>query len=110
MSRQATAAAGPGGLEERLEARADGGVVGSGISAGLFPETLAGSSVEASGAVGSSAEWVERAKRDTVRGLRAAARGNAAPEEEDAKKWHRIVVELDGEDRKVVDRALELAG
>jgi len=65
-------------------------------------------------AVGDSeAEWVERAKRDTVRGLVAAARGDAAAvadEDEDEKRWHRIVVELEPEDREVVDRALEVAG
>ena len=67
-------------------------------------------------AVGDSeAEWVERAKRDTVRGLRAAARGDsaavaAAAEEEGEKRWHRIVIDLEPEDRTVVDRALEVAG
>ncbi|HYD43506.1 MAG TPA: HNH endonuclease signature motif containing protein [Anaeromyxobacter sp.] len=64
-------------------------------------------------AVGDSeAEWVERAKRDTVRGLRAAARGDAAvvddPQEE--QRWHRIVIDLEPEDREVVDRALDVAG
>ena len=63
-------------------------------------------------AVGDSeSEWVERAKRDTVRGLRAAARGDAAPTEEEEKgRWHRIVIDLEPEDRVVVDRALEVAG
>ena len=32
------------------------------------------------------------------------------PEEGEEKRWHRVVVELEGEDRQVVDRALELAG
>jgi hypothetical protein len=62
-------------------------------------------------AVGDSeAEWVERAKRDTVRGLLAAAKGGATPEEEGAERWRRIVAELEGGDRSVVDQALELAG
>ncbi len=67
-------------------------------------------------AVGDSeAEWVERAKRDTVRGLRAAARGDsaavaAAAEEEGEKRWHRIVIDLAPEEREVVDRALDVAG
>ena len=63
-------------------------------------------------AVGDSeAEWVERAKRDTVRGLVAAARGDgAAVEVEEEKRWDRIVIDLEPEDREVVDRALEVAG
>ena len=63
-------------------------------------------------AVGDSeAEWVERAKRDTVRGLRAAARGDPAPaDDEEEKRWHRIVIDLEPEEREVVDRALEVAG
>ena len=64
-------------------------------------------------AVGDSeAEWVDRAKRDTVRGLRAAARGDAAPADDDQeeKRWHRIVIDLAPEEREVVDRALEVAG
>jgi hypothetical protein len=58
----------------------------------------------------SEAEWVERAKRDTVRGLLAAAKGDAAPEERAERRWHHMVVELEGADRMVVDQALELAG
>jgi len=60
----------------------------------------------------SEAEWVERAKRDTVRGLRAAAQGDAAPadDEQEEKRWHRIVIDLEPEDREVVDRALAVAG
>ncbi len=64
-------------------------------------------------AVGDSeAEWVERAKRDTVRGLRAAARGDAAPadDEQEEKRWHRTVIDLEPEEREVVDRALDVAG
>jgi len=63
-------------------------------------------------AVGDSeAEWVERAKRDTVRGLQAAARGEAAAVEVEAeKRWSRIVIDLEPEDREVVDRALDVAG
>ena len=63
-------------------------------------------------AVGDSeAEWVERAKRDTVRGLVAAARGDgAAVADGEEKRWSRIVIDLEPEDREVVDRALEVAG
>jgi hypothetical protein len=45
-----------------------------------------------------------------VRALRVAAKGESAAEVGDEKKWHRMVLELEGEDRKVVDKALELAG
>ncbi len=60
----------------------------------------------------SESEWVKRAKQDTVRGLQAAVRGDAAPadDEEGEKRWHRIVIGLEPDEREVVDRALEVAG
>jgi hypothetical protein len=61
-------------------------------------------------AVGDSeAEWVEKAKHETVRALKAAVAGGGA-EPEKKKRFKRLVLELSPKDRAVVDEALELAG
>jgi hypothetical protein len=56
------------------------------------------------------AAWVERARLETVRALRAAVKAAeaAAPEEDEA--WSRIEVSLTPDQRLVVDAAMELAG
>jgi hypothetical protein len=51
--------------------------------------------------------WVARAKRETVNALIAAVRGGPAPEEQD---FDTIRVELEVEERTVVDEAMGLAG
>jgi hypothetical protein len=56
------------------------------------------------------AEWVRRARAQTVRRLEAAARSRAPAREGDDEAWDRLTVELSPEDRAVVDEALELAG
>lgn len=55
------------------------------------------------------ARWVERAKVDTVRALRAAARAGSTPAE-DAARWDRVELDLAPEDRPAVNAALEVAG
>jgi len=60
---------------------------------------------------GSEAEWVARARRESVRALHELARGPvgaAAAEEDDA--WDRMTLEIAAEGRAVVDEAMELAG
>jgi hypothetical protein len=54
------------------------------------------------------AEWVERAKVETVRSLEKAVRAVRAGEEEDG--WTRFRVRLSPEDRATVDEALAIAG
>ncbi len=51
--------------------------------------------------------WVARAKRETVRALLTAARGGTAPEE---NGFETVWVELETEERAVVDEAMGLAG
>jgi hypothetical protein len=55
------------------------------------------------------AEWVARARGETVRALEKAAR-ERAPREGDDESWQRIEVTLTPEQRAVVDEALALAG
>jgi HNH endonuclease len=52
------------------------------------------------------AAWVERARHQTVRALKAAVKGGA---EEDDEKWHRTRARLSPEQRTVVDEAMDLA-
>jgi hypothetical protein len=55
------------------------------------------------------AEWVARARVETVRALEQAAR-ERAPREGDDETWERIDLPLTPEQRAVVDEALALAG
>src|SRR3954469_25642347 len=52
------------------------------------------------------AAWVERARHQTVRALKAAVKGGA---DEDDEKWHRTRARLSSEQRTVVDKAMDLA-
>lgn len=52
--------------------------------------------------------WVARARRETVRALKAAVKDAVQPE--DDEPWARLCVEVAPEDRPVVDEALEVAG
>ena len=54
--------------------------------------------------------WVERARRETVRALRAAVKEAEAAAPEDDEPWSRLEVTLTFDQRLVVDAALELAG
>jgi hypothetical protein len=56
------------------------------------------------------AAWVERARRETVRALRAAVRTTVAEAPEEDEIWSRLEVSLTPEHRLVVDEAMELAG
>ena len=56
------------------------------------------------------AAWVERARRETVRALRAAVKEAEAAAPEDDEPWSRLEVTLTFDQRLVVDAALELAG
>ena len=56
------------------------------------------------------AAWVERARRETVRALRAAVKEAEAAAPEDDEPWSRLEVTLTSDQRLVVDAALELAG
>jgi len=55
------------------------------------------------------AGWVERARADTVRGLRRGVRETNGPGEAD-EEWLRFGVHVDPEDRARLDEALSLAG
>ena len=55
------------------------------------------------------AEWVERARVETVRALEKAVRAARAGGEED-EEWTRFRVRLSPEDRATVDEALAIAG
>jgi hypothetical protein len=56
------------------------------------------------------AAWVERARRETVRALRAAVKEAEAAAPEDDEPWSRLEVAFTSDQRLVVDAALELAG
>ena len=56
------------------------------------------------------AAWVERARRETVRALRASVRATVAASSEEDEIWSRLEVSLTPEHRLVLDTALELAG
>jgi hypothetical protein len=58
---------------------------------------------------GAEAEWVARARIETVRALEKAAR-ERAPRDGDDETWERIDLALAPEQRAVVDEALALAG
>jgi hypothetical protein len=55
------------------------------------------------------AEWVARARTETVRALEAAARARSTALESAEEEWERIEVALPPEGRAVVDEALEFA-
>ncbi|MFL5434503.1 MAG: HNH endonuclease, partial [Myxococcales bacterium] len=61
------------------------------------------------------AAWVERARNETVRALKAAVKGTApgsehgSPSEEDDEKWIRTRAQIGSDERAVVDKALDLA-
>lgn len=56
------------------------------------------------------AEWIGKAKRETVRGLKRAVKGGDADGAEEDESWDRFTLELEPEKREVVDEAMELAG
>lgn len=56
------------------------------------------------------AEWVARAREQTVRALEAAARARAPGSAEEDEPWERVEIDLTPEQRAVVDEALSLAG
>jgi hypothetical protein len=56
------------------------------------------------------AEWVARARAQTVRALEDAARERGPSRDGDDEEWERLELDLSPEDRAVVDEALELAG
>ncbi len=56
------------------------------------------------------AEWVARARAETVRALDAAARARRPARDGEDEVWDRLDIELPSEGRAVVDRALVLAG
>jgi hypothetical protein len=56
------------------------------------------------------AEWVERARADTVRALAAEVRARIGAAGEEDEAWERVEATLPAEGRAVVDRALALAG
>src|SRR4051812_684108 len=61
------------------------------------------------------AAWVERARNETVRALKAAVKGTApgskdgSPSDEDEEKWIRTRAQIGSDERAVVDKALDLA-
>src|SRR3954463_5068514 len=61
------------------------------------------------------AAWVERARNETVRALKAAVKGTApgfdegSKSDEDDEKWIRMRAQIGSEERAVVDKALDLA-
>jgi hypothetical protein len=56
------------------------------------------------------AEWVARARANTVRALEAAARAGRPARDGEEEEWDRLDIELPPDGRAVVDRALALAG
>jgi hypothetical protein len=56
------------------------------------------------------AAWVERASRDTVRGLEEAVRATGADPEDEEEPWFRLRTHLPPDERPVVDLALKCAG
>jgi hypothetical protein len=54
--------------------------------------------------------WVERARRDTVRALKKAAKKFTGAEAEEEEEWVCVRLELSAEDRVVVEEAEQLAG
>ncbi len=56
------------------------------------------------------ADWVARARAETVRALEASARGRRPARDGEDEEWDRLDIELPPEGRAVVDRALDLAG
>jgi hypothetical protein len=56
------------------------------------------------------AEWVARARAQTVRALEAAARERGPARDGDDEIWERLEVELSAEDRAIVDEAFDIAG
>src|SRR4051812_48438090 len=61
------------------------------------------------------AAWVERARNETVRALKAAVKGTApgsdegSPSDEDDEKWIRTRAQIGSDERAVIDKALDLA-
>lgn len=55
------------------------------------------------------AQWVERARAETVRALEQAVRAERGEEESD-EAWERVCLPLSGEERAELDEALRLAG
>ncbi len=56
------------------------------------------------------AAWVARAKRESVRSLMLAVKGDGAGGAQDDERWERFTLELEPEGREVVDEALDVAG
>jgi 5-methylcytosine-specific restriction endonuclease McrA len=56
------------------------------------------------------AEWVARARAETVRALEAAVREAGRPGGEEDEPWERIVFAMSPEGRAKLDRAMDLAG
>jgi hypothetical protein len=89
-------------------------ILGAAVREGVVSRKRAMAILEV--AVGDAeAEWVERAKRETVRALRVAvaagkAGGEAEAGPEPGKKLERLVLELSPEERAAVDEAMDLAG
>jgi len=56
------------------------------------------------------AAWVERARRETVRALKKAAKDPSAEESEEDERWMRLRAQVPPEFRPAVDEAMGLAG